>query len=400
MKLNAAKSFITPLIFSLVTYSTFASDYVYITTGQDMTQESLVHMKSAHPMEVMGSENGISIIKVHKNSLEEISHVAHEDHKRCGGYILHESLNEAQREVQAKGIKSFAKQNVFADYSLNQESIVQNLIPEVKEIKIRKTIEKLSSFKNRYYKSETGVQSQEWLAQEWKSYGQGRSDFSVELYEHSSWEQPTVIATIKGRSDETIIIGGHGDSIAGFWGRARATAPGADDNASGIATLTEVLRVLLESGYQPEKTIQFMSYAAEEVGLRGSKEMAKLYKREGRNVVGVLQLDMTNYNGSSLDVVFVNDYTNEAQNKFLGTLMDKYLPELSWGYTACGYACSDHASWTGEGFPASAPFEAEKSDMNRDIHTGRDTIDQSGGVADHAQKFAKLGVAFVVELDK
>ena len=109
---------------------------------------------------------------------------------------------------------------------------------------------------------------------------------------------------------------------------------------------------------------------------------------------------MTNYNGSSLDILLVNDFTNEAQNKFLGSLIDKYLPGVSWGYTKCGYACSDHASWTGEGFPASAPFEAERRDMNGHIHTSRDTLDQSDGTADHAQKFAKLALAYALELDR
>lgn len=400
--MKASKTLITSLLLSLglVSHSAFASEFVYITTGQDMTTESLVHMKSNHPMEIVKEENGISLIKVHKDSLEDISHVAHEEHKRCGGYIFHDSLEEAQKEMNSTAIKAFAKEVVFADYSLDQEVTVQNLLPEVTEIKIRETILKLSSFKNRYYQSRTGVESQDWLYDLWKSFAPNRSDFTVEKYEHPSWMQPTVIATIKGKSDETIVIGGHGDSIAGFWGRANAKAPGADDNASGIATLTEVLRVLLNSNYKPEKTIQFMSYAAEEVGLRGSKEMARMYKGQNKNVIGVLQLDMTNYNGSSLDILLVNDFTNEAQNKFLGSLIDKYLPGVSWGYTKCGYACSDHASWTGEGFPASAPFEAEKRDMNGHIHTSRDTLDQSDGTADHAQKFAKLALAYALELDR
>ncbi len=398
--MKPSKFIISSLLFTASTCSSFASDFVYITTGQDMASESVVHMKSVHPMEVVSQENGISLMKVHRDSLEDISHVAHEEHKRCGGYIFHESLEEAQREVAAISTRSFAKEVVFTDYTLNQDVTVNNLLPEIKEANIRSTIEKMSAFNNRYYQSRTGVESQQMIHDLWKSYGQGRSDFSVEQYEHPSWMQPTVIATLKGKSDETIIIGGHGDSIAGLWARSSARAPGADDNASGIATLTEVLRVLLESNYQPQKTIQFMSYAAEEVGLRGSKEMARMYKGTNRDVIGVLQLDMTNFNGSDLDIVMMTDYTNQAQNAFLGTLIDKYLPGVSWGYDKCGYACSDHASWTGEGYPASVPFEASKRDMNDDIHSKRDTLEKSGGHAKHAQKFAKLGLAFALELDR
>ncbi len=46
------------------------------------------------------------------------------------------------------------------------------------------------------------------------------------------------------------------------------------------------------------------------------------------------------------------------------------------------------------------PFEAKMSDMNNNIHTNRDTIEKSAGNADHAVKFAKLALGFVVELDR
>ena len=46
------------------------------------------------------------------------------------------------------------------------------------------------------------------------------------------------------------------------------------------------------------------------------------------------------------------------------------------------------------------PFEARKSDMNGKIHSSKDTISVSGGNAEHASKFAKMGLAFAIELDK
>ena len=67
-------------------------------------------------------------------------------------------------------------------------------------------------------------------------------------------------------------------------------APGSDD-ATGVATLTETLRIALASGWKPKRTVKFMAYAAEEVGLRGSNAIAQQFKANGVNVVGVLQLD-------------------------------------------------------------------------------------------------------------
>ncbi|MCR9202954.1 MAG: M20/M25/M40 family metallo-hydrolase [Halobacteriovoraceae bacterium] len=348
----------------------------------------------------LGEGDGIHLVNVPQSKLEELSHEAHESFNRCGGFMVHEDKESAEVELAFSFERSSAQKAIWENYSIDREDQVNALIPEVKENNILKVIQKLSSFKNRYYKSQTGVDSQNWLINHWKQITQSRSDVVVSRFEHSGYPQDTIIATFKGASDQKIVIGGHADSVAGWWRRERARAPGADDNASGIATLTEIMRVLVQTGYQPQNTIVFAAYAAEEVGLLGSKDLAGTFKNNNEIVKGVLQLDMTNFNGSEKDILLVADHTNEAQNQFIGTLIDKYLPGLNWGYTKCGYACSDHASWTSQGYPASFPFEAEKGDTNRHIHTDKDTVSRSGDSAQHAQKFAKVGVAWLVELDK
>lgn len=367
-----------------------------VTMGSDLYNSFFSKGYKGHVLD----SDGIHLVRVPSSKIEEISDYAHENFNRCGGLMVHNDLQSGEEELFSTGKRKTAQKGILETYSITRESLVKSLLPKVNEGEIADVIRKLSSFKNRYYKSSTGVDSQNWLFSHWSKFAQGRSDISVSRFEHDGWPQDTILATIEGNSNERIIIGGHADSIAGWWGRERATAPGADDNASGIATLTEILRIASESGYRPEHTIVFAAYAAEEVGLLGSKELARSYSDEGLIVKGVLQLDMTNYNGSEKDILLVSDYTNEEQNRFLGNLIDSYLPELTWGYTACGYACSDHASWTSEGFPASSPFEAEKGDMNRNIHSSRDTISQSGDNALHAQKFARLGLAYLIELDK
>ena len=92
-----------------------------------------------------------------------------------------------------------------------------------------------------------------------------RDDVLVEFYEHSFTQQKSVIVTIPGLEfpEEIIVIGGHIDS-GDFWNPY--DAPGADDNASGIATLTETLRILLANDFKPKRTVQIMAYAAEEIG--------------------------------------------------------------------------------------------------------------------------------------
>jgi leucyl aminopeptidase len=344
--------------------------------------------------------NGRVLAQVDVGLIGMLSHYMHSDVQRCGGFFQFETREEAEAFLNGSGSESLAEKAIFADYSINQNETVEAMIGQVDAKNIEQTIRQLSSFQNRFYKAETGVQSQTWVRDHWASLAAGRNDVKVEFFTHASWQQPSVVMTVTGKSPEVIVIGGHADSISGYFGSPTARAPGADDNASGISTITEVIRIMMASNYKPEKTIKFMGYAAEEVGLLGSKEIAQTYKRNSIPVVGVLQLDMTNFNGSrSQDITLITDYTNQQQNEFLAKLVDEYL-QMSWGWDQCGYACSDHASWHSQGFPASTPFETKKNDMNKKIHTAQDTIDVSGGNANHAAKFAKLAVAYLVELDR
>lgn len=386
----------------LLLSSSMGEEPVYITIGADAVDSAMKSFVVSKPIK---TQNKISLLKLDPKQIVNLSKQMHENFNRCGGFIVHESKKEAMDVLTNESNRLKAKHISTMRYSITEEQAVQSMISKVKEINIRDMIIKLSSFKNRYYRSQSGIDSQKFVAKVWQDIASSRSDMRVESFNHSSWPQPTVILTIDGKSkkEEVVILGGHADSIAGWFGRENARAPGADDNASGIATITEVIRVIAESGYSPERTVKFMAYAAEEVGLLGSKAIANQYRTENKNVVGVVQFDMTNYKGSKdLDIVFMTDYTNEAQNKFMGSLIDYYMTNVRWGYSQCGYGCSDHASWHNAGFPASMPFESIKGDMNGHIHTKRDTIDvaRSGGTADHAEKFARLGIAYIVEMGK
>jgi leucyl aminopeptidase len=392
------------MILMVMSLSAFASqvpekDFVFITVGTDAVQATAKNLMDTETVKI---NSDISVMKVHKDDIDIMSYMMHGEFKRCGGFMVHDSKEEALEVLSENEVRKSAKQFAFADYTITEENRVNTIMSHINEFSIRSTIIKLSSFNNRYYKSQTGLDSQNWIKSQWEKLSQGRNDVKVEFYKHSKWPQPSIVMTLEGttKANEIVVVGGHADSISGYWGRERARAPGADDNASGIATVTEAMRVIMDTGYKPQRTIMFMAYAAEEVGLLGSKEIANDFKRQGKNVVGVVQLDMTNFKGTSnKDIVFMTDYTNQAQTTFMGKLIDKYV-QVPWGYSKCGYGCSDHASWHNAGFPASMPFESTMGDMNGKIHTKNDLIDNSGSTADHAEKFAKLAVAFIVEMGK
>ena len=352
-------------------------------------------------VEEISSLDGISVLKIDEDALPWLSMLMHRNFKRCGGFMLHDDETDAQNLLNSQDEKFFAKNNTFTDYKISKDSVVKPMIDQLKAENILATITQLSAFKNRYYKGDLGKKSAALIKETWSNLVKNRSDAKVEYFAHTKWDQPSIILTIKGQSTETIILGGHQDSINAYLGGSNAKAPGADDNASGIATVTEVIRALVDSSYQPQKTLKFMAYAGEEEGLLGSKEIAADFKKRNENVIGVMQLDMTNFKGSpDFDIVLMQDYTNDQQNKFVASLIEHYVPGIKWGYDKCGYGCSDHASWHTQGYPASMPFEATMDTMNHNLHTENDTLDVSNNNASHAIKFAKMALAYVVELDK
>ena len=383
---------------ALLSTSVFSGESKFITIGKDA-------LNSTNKSNLIGTifkteSRDIAVVEIDSDNIEKLSHHMHEEFHRCGGYIVHDDLTEAMEYSRDEESKYWGNKGSFADYTIDQQTTVNGMLNFVTESNISGVIKHLSSFQNRYYNAVYGLESSTWIKDHWAKIVENRSDATVELYEHSKWMQPSVILTFQGETDETIVIGGHADSISGYFGGGANRAPGADDNASGIATITEIIRVLVQTSYRPKKTIKFMAYAAEEVGLLGSREIARSYRENNEPVIGVMQLDMTNYKGSSdKEIVLISDNTNSEQNAFMGRLIDEYL-KVSWQYDQCGYGCSDHASWNGTGFPASFPFEARKNDMNRSIHTSSDTIERSRNSASHATNFARLGLAYLVELDR
>ena len=376
----------TLVLAALLASTPALADDVYISVGADAI--GTLQKVAGHELRALEVAGDRAIVEIDEAHLDELSELMHAEHHRCGGFMVHESLAEA---------RAAAEPERRITYSLDRGDVVRAVLPALDAKRIEQTIRELSAMKNRYYQSASGAAASIWLRDRWRSFTD-RTDVTVELFDHG-YEQKSVIMTIPGttRADEVVVIGGHLDSIAP--GGFSATAPGADDDASGIATLTEVARVLLASDFRPERTIKFMAYAAEEVGLRGSLSIAREYKKGRVNVVGALQLDMTNYQGSDKDIWLINDYTSAAQNAFVVSLIETYTTS-TWAWDACGYACSDHAAWHRAGVPASMPFEARFRDSNKSIHTARDTLERSNNTAEHAVKFARVATAYAIELAK
>jgi len=261
---------------------------------------------------------------------------------------------------------------------------------------MREYNDKLSSYHTRYYNTEHGKHAAEWIRDTFKANSAGRSDVTVELFPHS-WAQPSVVARILGNgpnADEVVIVGAHEDSTNGG-GTKRS--PGADDDASGTSTVLELFRVIASSGFQPDRTIEFQTYSAEEVGLRGSQDIASFYQVNSVPVYAMMQLDMTFFvkSGTTPSFGIITDFVDPNLTAFLLKLVSAYS-SLTTVQSKCGYGCSDHASWNKAGYSSCFPFEGSFSNLNNKIHTDQDLIDILN--VEHGKQFAQVAIGFIVEL--
>lgn len=386
--------FSTFLILSTPILAKSSGDTVLVSIGTD----AVIKLKQQfrEDIVVLKKTGDTALIRIPSKDLVRLSQMMHETFGRCGGFVV--ESNDVQEAIES--LTEAPKASRFSPVTIRHQDLVRKLMALVQETNIRSTIQSLSRFRNRLYSSQHGVHSQEWVGAKWQELTRNIPNTSLEFIEHSDYPQRSVILTITGskKPNEIVVVGGHGDSISGWSPSENTEAPGADDNASGISSITEAIRILGETGIRPERTIKFMSYAAEEIGLRGSNDIASSFKDRNENVIGVMQLDMTNYTTRNDEVVLMTDHTNAEQNEFLKNLMRTYLPAIIIMEDVCGYACSDHASWTRYGFPASIPFEARMSEYNHAIHTSRDTLAMTQNMAAHSVPYSKLLLSYIIEL--
>src|SRR5262249_39592781 len=101
-----------------------------------------------------------------------------------------------------------------------------------------------------------------------------------------------VVATIQGSvtPNRIYVISGHIDSRCTIVTNHDCDAPGADDDASGVAVIMEVARIM--SKHQPKSTLVFTAVDGEEEGLFGSTNQATLFKAAGADIAGMFSNDI------------------------------------------------------------------------------------------------------------
>jgi len=200
---------------------------------------------------------------------------------------------------------------LFACISLGQTSQkIYDIIDSVSAKRIEKDIQTLVNFGTRNTFSDTisdtrGIgAARRWIKSEFESISKNCNNCLDVFYQkdfvtkegnnrvpHDAWVV-NVVAIQKGTKypNRYIIMSGDIDSRASDTMDFTTDAPGANDNASGMAGTIEAARVL--SNYQFESSIVYVGLSGEEQGLFGGSGLAKYAKENNWDIIGILNNDM------------------------------------------------------------------------------------------------------------
>jgi hypothetical protein len=201
---------------------------------------------------------------------------------------------------------------------------IQKMVNEISQENLKALVARLAEFGTRHSLSDTlsmttGIgAARRWVRDQMSQYAsksEGRmivylDPFVVPKGNRIPYEvtMKNVVAILNGTDpsdDRVFIISGHLDSRGSDVMDGQVPAPGANDDASGVAVVMELARIMASRKFPA--TIIFMAVSGEEQGLLGARHMAEKCKNEGINVVAMINNDMV---GNTLA-----SETNQRENK-------------------------------------------------------------------------------------
>ncbi len=173
-----------------------------------------------------------------------------------------------------------------------------------------------------------------------------------------------------------VVVGAHFDT-RNYSGGTSAVGRGADDNTSGSAAVLELARILSTAGAF-ENSIRLVWFSGEEYGLLGSNANANNMLSQGKQVLGMLNMDMIAYRVSTdaRDCDFATNNTSAALTSFCLQTCPLYVPNWAATSGTLSAGSSDHASYNSVGIPAAFFFE-DLTQYYPQIHTSADAYPTS-----------------------
>ena len=180
-----------------------------------------------------------------------------------------------------------------------------------------------------------------------------------------------------------VVVGAHYDHL-GFGGEAslapgvHAVHPGADDNASGVAALLAIARAMAADP-QPRRTVAFVAFSGEELGLLGSARFVKSPPAgcPVESIQLMVNLDMVGRPQGGRVYVEGADTAEGGRARVARLAAGPPAIPLTLAFGGDGYGPSDHTSFYSRGVPVVFFFTGAHADYHRPSDTA-DKIDGQG----------------------
>lgn len=190
-----------------------------------------------------------------------------------------------------------------------------------------------------------------------------------------------------------VLLGAHYDSYP-----AGLLAPGADDNASGVAAVLEAARLFRDESFP--YTIVLGLWDEEEIGLLGSRAYVQSIGSDNDTLIGYVNLDMIGWDGDDDGLVEINVRPVANSLKIVDVAQkcnDDYIIGLNLQVINPGPNASDFASFWSGGYSAIGINEVYYgADANPYWHTVGDTLGNFN--IDYFVKCTKLALATIAEI--
>lgn len=222
------------------------------------------------------------------------------------------------------------------------------LAADVSEAELAQTILDLQQLGTRYTFSNGDNQARAYLVGRLQAYG-----FTVEEDAFTVSGEPVanVIARLPGdeNPDVVYVFSAHYDSTSN---QRDTDAPGADDNASGVAAVLEAARLLAPLALR--NSVWFVLTAAEEQGAKGAEHLVQQLVADGTDVRGVMAPDMIGYwplgDADALDILG-DPASEQLVDQMVGVALALGVTHKKWiDHTYC-YG-DDQTIFQEAGFPA------------------------------------------------
>lgn len=285
--------------------------------------------------------------------------------------------------------------------SKKKDNTINSQIAKVSETRLRDTIISLENFETRYSYAPGIERVPEWIRNQFVGMGytgDGETRFQpFSMLGSDGLTQRNVLCGPANIEANFILVCAHYDSTSKT--TPETTAPGADDNASGIAVLLELAHILKE--IELKRGIMLVAFGGEEQGLYGSSACAEIAQNEQWPIDAVINLDMIAYQGASKPGHIIVEYdhgnenpSNDAAAKAFGLMMAQAAADYtSLKVEHTNIWNSDYMPFEEKGYACLGVYEATD---NPDSHKPTDTIDKIE--ISHLAEVTKMTLATIIQL--